>query len=164
MTGGGFVERTGGVHGRGLRLAVVASRFNQAVTQRLLDGAMESLAEHGVETATVTVAWVPGAFELPLAALRLASDSELDAVVCLGAVIRGETDHYEHVATQCAAGLQRVQLDTGVPVIFGVLTTETVAEAEARAGGEQGNKGAEAATTAIEMANLLGQLSKEGID
>lgn len=164
MTGGGWTARRGGLNGRGLRIAVIASRFNEDVTERLLAGALAELAEHNVDERDVVVAWVPGAFELPLAAQRVATEGELDAVICLGAVIRGETGHYEHVATQCAAGLQRVQLDTGVPVVFGVLTTDTVADALARAGGDQGNKGAEAAATAVEMANLLGQLSKGAID
>ncbi|MGH9278202.1 MAG: 6,7-dimethyl-8-ribityllumazine synthase [Acidimicrobiales bacterium] len=164
MTSGGFAERKGGANGRGLRLAVVASRFNPDITERLLQGALDGLAAQGVDTHTVIVAWVPGAFELPLAAQRVASAGEVDAVICVGAVIRGETDHYEHIATQCAAGLQRVQLDTGVPVVFGVLTTDTVEAAAARAGGPLGNKGAEAASTAIEMANLLGQLSKGEVD
>jgi 6,7-dimethyl-8-ribityllumazine synthase len=164
MTKGGWVERQGGLNGRGLRMAVVASRFNTDVTEGLLQGALDGFADHGVDPHTVIVAWVPGAFELPLAAQRLASSGEVDAIVCVGAVIRGETDHYQHVAEQCAAGLQRVQLDTGVPVVFGVLTTDTREAAEARAGGAAGNKGTEAAVTAVEMANLLGQLSKEGVD
>ncbi len=138
--------------GRGMRVAVVAARFNPDVTERLAEGAHAALVELGAE---VSLLWVPGAFELPLAAHRLASSGEVDAVVCVGAVIRGETDHYTHVATQCAAGLQRAQLDTGVPVIFGVLTTDTVEDAQARAGGKHGNKGAEAAEAAVEMVELL---------
>lgn len=138
--------------GRGMRIAVVAGRFNAEVTERLAEGASAALAELGADTS---LRWVPGAFELPLAAHRLASSGEVDAVVCVGAVIRGETDHYTHVATQCAAGLQRAQLDTGVPVIFGVLTTDTVEAALDRAGGKHGNKGAEAAEAAVEMVELL---------
>jgi len=138
--------------GRGMRIAVVAARFNAEVTERLADGAHAALAALG---ADVSVRWVPGAFELPLAAHRLASSGQVDAVVCVGAVIRGETDHYTHVATQCAAGLQRAQLDTGVPVIFGVLTTDTVEDALERAGGKHGNKGSEAAEAAVEMVELL---------
>ena len=150
--------------GRGMRIAVVTARFNEAITGALLDGARKGLVAAGVDPTSVTEAWVPGAFELPLAAQRLASSGEVDAVVCLGAVIRGDTDHYTHVATQCAAGLQRVQLDTGVPVVFGVLTTDTVADAEERAGGRHGNKGTEAAATAVEMADLLRQLPKRAGD
>ncbi|MCA1691851.1 MAG: 6,7-dimethyl-8-ribityllumazine synthase [Acidimicrobiales bacterium] len=148
------------MEGAGLRVAVVASRFNTDVTGRLLNGAVEGLTSHGVDLESVAVVWVPGAFEVPLAAHRLASSGEFDAVVCVGAVIRGDTDHYTHIATQCAAGVQRVQLDTGVPVMFGVLTTDNVQDALDRAGGELGNKGFEAATAALEMADLLRQLPK----
>jgi 6,7-dimethyl-8-ribityllumazine synthase len=130
------------------------------VTDRLLDGAFDGLVRHGVDASSIIVAWAPGAFELPLVARRLASSGEVDAVVCLGAVIRGATDHYEHVAGQCAAGLQRAQLDTGVPVLFGVLTTDTVEQAIERAGTKAGNKGFDSALAAIEMADLLRQLPK----
>ena len=143
-----------------MRIALVAARFNEPITSALLQGARKGLAATGVDLVTVTEAWVPGAFELPLAALHLARSGEFDAVVCLGAVIKGDTDHDTYVASQCAAGLQRAQLDTGVPVVFGVLTTETVQQAEDRAGGKHGNKGTEAAATAVEMADLLRQLPK----
>ena len=146
--------------GDGLRVALVCSRFNDLVTDRLLAGAQDGLRRHGVDAASVTVAWVPGAFELPMAAARLASSGEFDAVVCLGAVIRGATAHFDHVAGQCAAGIQRAQLDTGVPVVFGVLTTDTLEQALDRAGGKAGNKGFDAAAAAIEMADLLRQLPK----
>jgi 6,7-dimethyl-8-ribityllumazine synthase len=149
----------GTVDGRGTRIGVVCSRFNAHVTSRLLEGALAGLEEAGVRHDDVTVAFVPGAFELPLAARRLALSGAIDAVVCLGAVIRGETDHHRYVAGQCAAGLQRVQLDTGVPCVFGVLTTDTVEQALERAGGTAGNKGFEAALAAVEMASLL-----DGID
>lgn len=148
--------------GDGLRVALVCSRFNELVTERLLAGAHDGLLRHGVDESSITLAWVPGAFELPLAALRLAGSGEYDAVVCLGAVIRGATAHFDHVAGQCAAGMQRAQLDTGVPVIFGVLTTDTVEQALDRAGGKSGNKGFDAAAAAIEMADLLRQLPKPG--
>ena len=144
-------------------MAIVAARFNDEVTARLVEGARAALEHHGVDADAITVVWVPGAFELPLVARRLGASGEVDAVICLGAVIRGETDHYTHVATQCAAGLQRAQLDTGVPVVFGVLTTDTTEDAVARAGGRHGNKGEEAAETAIEMVDVLGHLSK-GVD
>ena len=152
----------GRLGGEGMRVAVAASRFNELVTDRLVAGARDSLLRHGVDEGSITLVWAPGAFELPLVAQRLAASGEIDAVVCVGAVIRGSTDHYEHVASQCAAGLTRVTLHTGVPVVFGVLTTETTEQALERAGGKLGNKGFEAATTAIEMADLLRQLPKGG--
>jgi len=133
----------GQLRGDGLRVAIAASRFNDFITERLLTGARDGLLRHGVDEASITVAWAPGAFELPLVAQRLAASGEYDAVICLGAVIRGATGHYEHVAGQCAAGIERVQLDTGVPVIFGVLTTENVEQAIERAGTKAGNKGFE---------------------
>ena len=154
----------GQLRGEGVRVAVLCSRFNDLITERLLAGALDGLRRHGVDESSITVAWVPGAFELPLAATRLAGSGEFDAVVCVGAVIRGATGHYEHVAGQCAAGLQRAQMDTGVPVIFGVLTTDTVEQALERAGTKGGNKGFEAATAALEMADLLRQLPKSNRD
>ena len=150
----------GRLNGAGMRVALVCSRFNELITERLLAGARDSLIRHGVDPSSISEAWVPGAFELPLVARRLAESAEFDAVVCLGAVIRGATGHYEQVAGQCAAGIQRAQLDTGVPVIFGVLTTDTIEQAIERAGAKAGNKGFEAATAAIEMADLLRQLPK----
>ncbi|HEX2042703.1 MAG TPA: 6,7-dimethyl-8-ribityllumazine synthase [Acidimicrobiales bacterium] len=152
----------GRLRGEGMRVAVAASRFNELVTDRLVAGARDGLLRHGVDEGSLTLVWAPGAFELPLVARRLAESAEYDAVVCVGAVIRGATDHYEHVAGQCAAGLGRVALDTGVPVVFGVLTTDTTEAALERAGGKLGNKGFEAAVTAIEMADLLRQLPKGG--
>src|SRR5215469_12701826 len=148
----------GRLAGAGLRVALACSRFNDLITERLRAGARDGLIRHGVDEASITEAWVPGAFELPLVAHRLAGSGEFDAVVCLGAVIRGATGHYEHVAGQCAAGIQRAQLDTGVPVIFGVLTTDTIEQAIERAGTKAGNKGYDAAVAAIEMADLLRQL------
>ena len=151
---------TGRLHGDGLRVAVITSRFNDLVTDRLHAGCVDGLVRHGVDPASITDVSVPGALELPLAAQRLAGSGEVDAVVCLGAVIRGSTDHHIHVGGQCAAGLARVQLDTGVPVVFGVLTTDDLGAALERAGGKMGNKGYEAAATAIDMADLLRQLPK----
>ena len=151
---------SGQMRGDGLRVAIVCGRFNDLITERLLVGARDGLVRHGVDEASITEAWVPGAFELPLVAKRLAASGEYDAVICLGAVIRGATGHYEHVAGQCAAGIQQAQLDTGVPVVFGVLTTETIEQAIERAGTKAGNKGYESAETAIEMADLLRQLPK----
>ena len=144
--------------GAGLCIAIACSRFNGQVTSLLLSGALAELDRSGVGAKDRTVVWVPGAFELPLAALAAASTGRYDAVICLGAVIRGETTHYEIVAGQCAAGVQRVQLETGLPVVFGVLTTENLAQALDRAGGAFGNKGTEAAMTAIETSDVLRRL------
>jgi 6,7-dimethyl-8-ribityllumazine synthase len=155
-----MTEYEGQLRGDGLRVAIAAGRFNDFITERLLVGAKDGLVRHGVDESSITVAWAPGAFELPLVAQRLASSGEYDAIICLGAVIRGATGHYEHVAGQCAAGIERVQLDTGVPVVFGVLTTENVEQAVERAGTKAGNKGFESAMTAIEMVDLLRQLPK----
>jgi 6,7-dimethyl-8-ribityllumazine synthase len=148
--------------GQGLSLAIVVSRFNRLVTDRLLAGAHDALARHGVELEKVDVAWVPGSVELPLVARRLAGRGRYDAIICLGAVIRGETPHFDHVAGQAAAGITRVALDTGVPTIFGVITANTLAQALERAGGKAGNKGYDAVVTAIEMANLLEQIEGAG--
>lgn len=139
--------------GSELSLAIVVARFNEGVTSRLLEGALDAVKRHGVSQHNVF--WVPGSFELPVAAKRLAESGRYDAVVCLGAVIRHETDHYLHIATQAAAGIQRAALDTGVPCIFGVLTCDTEEQALARAGGDRGNEGFEAVESAIEVANLL---------
>ena len=150
----------GNLRGDGLRIAIACARFNDFIGTRLLDGARDALVRHGVDEGSITVAWAPGAFELPLVAKRLASSGEFDAVICLGAVIRGATGHYDFVAGNCASGIQQAQLDTGVPVIFGVLTTDTIEQAIERAGTKAGNKGFESAMTAIEMADLLRQLPK----
>jgi 6,7-dimethyl-8-ribityllumazine synthase len=138
-----------------MRIGVVAGRFNDHVTKPLLEGALVTLDECGVAPSDVAVHWVPGAFEVPLVARRLAGSGTVDAVVCLGAVIRGDTAHFDYVAGPCAYGVARAALDTGVPVIFGVLTTDNVDQALDRAGGCEGNKGAEAAATAVEMVALL---------
>jgi 6,7-dimethyl-8-ribityllumazine synthase len=150
----------GHLGGEGLRVAIAASRFNEAIVTRLVDGAVDGLRRHGVDPDAIDLAWAPGAFELPLVAARLAATGSYDAIITLGAVIRGATGHYDLVAGQCAAGVQRAQLDTGVPVIFGVLTTDTIEQAVERAGTKAGNKGFEAASAAIEMANLVAQLPK----
>jgi 6,7-dimethyl-8-ribityllumazine synthase len=148
-------SETGSREGGGLRLAFACAEFNGGITDRLLTGALDALVELGADPSAAVVAWAPGAFELPLVADRLAHTGLVDAVVCFGAVIRGDTGHYDFVAGECAAGIQRVQLDTGIPVVFGVLTTDTVDQALARSGPDEMNKGREAAVTAIEMANLL---------
>jgi 6,7-dimethyl-8-ribityllumazine synthase len=154
----GAASAKDGPMGDGLRVAIVCGRFNDLVTEKLRDGARQELAGRGVDPVSITEIWVPGAFELPLAAKRLAQSGEIDAVVCLGAVIRGDTGHYELVAGECAAGIQAAQLETGVPMAFGVLTTENDQQALDRAGGVEGNKGAEAAAVAVEMADLLRKL------
>lgn len=148
---------------RGRRFAVAVSRFNGVVTSELLDGALAAFRRHGIADDDVAVAWTPGAFELPLATKRMAESGGFDAVVCLGAVIRGETAHFDYVAGECARGIQEAALETGVPCIFGVLTTDTLEQALDRAGGKHGNKGWEAATAAIEMAGLLDELPKREV-
>lgn len=144
----------------GLRLGVVCGRFNGGVTARLLDGLLDAADRGGMTPDAVTVAWVPGAFELPVAASAMAAGGAVDAVVALGAVIRGDTPHFDFVAGQCAAGLQQVSLSHGLPVIFGVLTTDTVAQALDRCGPGPSNKGWEAALTAIETVRVLGALRR----
>ena len=141
-----------------LRVAIVVSRFNELITRPLLEGALDCLRRHGADEERLAVAWVPGAFEIPPVARRLACSGAFDAVVCLGAVIRGATPHFDHVAGQAAAGIARAGFDSGVPVIFGVLTTDTIEQAIERAGTKAGNKGSDAALAAIETANLLRQL------
>jgi 6,7-dimethyl-8-ribityllumazine synthase len=148
----------GHLDGSGMRIAIAASRFNDFIVRRLLDGARDGLRRHGVGDSGVDVAWTPGAFELPMVAARLAGSGRYDAVITLGAVIRGATGHYDLVAGQTAAGIARVALDTGVPVVFGVLTTETIEQAVERAGTKAGNKGYEAAVAAIELVDLCRRL------
>lgn len=140
------------------RFALVAARFNRFVVEELLEGALDALRRHGVADDAVDVAWVPGSFEIPLVARRLAGSGRYAAVICLGAVIKGDTGHYDHVAGGATSGVMQAAMTTGVPVIFGVLTCDTVEQAINRAGAKAGNKGFEAAVTAIEMVNLLEQL------
>ena len=149
----------GKIHSGGRRFAIVASRFNEDVTRRLLDGCTAAFKAHGVSGNDLAVARVPGAFEIPLAAKTLAATGEYGAVVCLGAVIRGETGHYEVVCREAAAGIAAASLATGVPCILGVLTTDTVEQAMERSGGKEGDKGADAALAALEMADLLPRLA-----
>jgi len=139
----------------GLRVGIVCARFNEFITAKLLDGALDGLKRHGVEDADISVAWVPGAFEIPLAAQKMAGSGHYDAVICLGAVIRGSTSHYDYVCSEVSKGAAQTALLTGVPVLFGVLTTETIEQAIERAGTKAGNKGFACAESAIEMANLL---------
>jgi len=145
--------------GTGLRVAIVVSRWNELITKQLLDGALDGLRRHGVGADDVTVVWVPGSFELPLVCRRVAERDDVDAVVALGAVIRGATSHYDHVAGVATAGIAEVSRATGVPCIFGVVTAETIEQAIERAGTKAGNKGFDAARTAIEMATLLRRLA-----
>jgi len=142
----------------GLRFAIVVSRFNEFISTRLLDGAMDALKRHDAEMASVDVAWVPGSFEIPLVAGRLAESGRYDAVICLGAVIRGSTPHFEYVASEVSKGIARINLDKGVPAVFGIITADTIEQAVERAGAKQGNKGWQAALTAVEMANLLKEI------
>lgn len=144
----------------GMRFGIVAARFNEAITDRLVSGALDCLRRHGADPGSISVVKVPGAFEIPLACARLAQSGDVDAVIALGAVIRGATPHFDYVAGQCASGVQRVNLDTGLPVIFGVLTTENIEQAVERAGTKAGNKGFDSALAAIEMVDVLRQLPK----
>lgn len=143
-----------------LRIALVASRFNAPVVERLVAGAVEALAAQGADPASLELVRVPGAFDLPPVVRRLAESRRCDAIVALGAVIRGDTPHFEYVAGECAAGLARIASETGVPVAFGVLTTDTEEQALARAGGSEGNRGADAARAAVELANLMRRLAR----
>ena len=150
----------GGLQGEELRLAIVVSRFNDFVTQRLLEGARSALERYGAGADEADVAYVPGSFELPLAARRLAESGRYHAIICLGAVIRGETPHFDYVAGEAARGIARVNHETGIPTVFGVITADTVEQALERAGGKVGNKGYDATVTAIEMANLMRRLEE----
>jgi 6,7-dimethyl-8-ribityllumazine synthase len=143
------------------RFAVVAARFNQFVVEHLVGGAIDGLKRHGVADGAIDIVWVPGSYEIPLIAKRLAAGGGYAAVICLGAIIRGDTDHYDHVAGEAAKGVAQAALATGVPVIFGILTCDTLEQAINRAGAKAGNKGFEAALTAIEMVNLLGRLPQK---
>ena len=141
--------------GKGLRIAIVAARFNEFIVSKLVGGAEDALLRHGVLTDDIDLAWVPGAFEIPLIAKKMAESGKYDAVICLGAVIRGATGHYEYVCAEVSKGIATVGLETGVPVLFGVLTTDNLEQAIERAGTKSGNKGYDAACSAIEMVNLL---------
>lgn len=140
---------------KGKKFAIVVSRFNDFISKRLLEGAVDTLMRHGVKDSEIVSVWVPGAFEMPIVANKLARSKKFDAVLCIGAVIRGSTPHFEYVAGETAKGVAKVSLDTGIPVIFGVITAENLEQAIERAGTKDGNKGRDAAISAIEMANLL---------
>jgi 6,7-dimethyl-8-ribityllumazine synthase len=141
--------------GEGLKFGIVVARFNDFITNKMLEGAVDALLRHGVTEEDIETTWVPGSFEIPLVAQKLAGTKRYDAVICLGAVIRGGTPHFEYVASEVTKGIAQVALSTGLPVIYGVITADTLEQAIERAGTKQGNEGSKAATTAIEMANLL---------
>jgi len=143
---------------KGMKVGIVASRFNEIIVTKLLGGAVDGLVRHGVEAENITAAWVPGAFEIPAVASRMAKSGNYDAVICVGAVIRGDTSHYDYVCNEVSKGIAQVSLATGVPVLFGILTTENIEQAISRAGSKSGNKGYDCALSAIEMVNLLSQL------
>lgn len=140
-----------------MKVGIVAARFNEIIVNKLLGGAVDGLVRHGVEEENITAAWVPGAFEIPTAANKMARTGRYDAIICVGAVIRGQTSHYDYVCNEAAKGIAQVSLETGVPVMFGILTTDNIEQAIARAGSKAGNKGYDCALSAIEMVNLLSQ-------
>ncbi len=142
----------------GMKTAIVASRFNEIIVNKLLGGAVDGLVRHGAEEENITAVWVPGAFEIPTAAAKLAKSGNYHAVICVGAVIRGDTTHYDYVCSEVSKGIAQISLSTGVPVLFGVITTENIEQAIARAGSKSGNKGYDCALSAIEMVNLMAQL------
>lgn len=144
--------------GDGLKFGIIVARFNDFITHKMLDGAQDALLRHGVNEEDIEITWVPGSFEIPLVAQKLANTKRYDAIICLGAVIRGGTPHFEYVASEVTKGIAQVGLNTGLPVIYGVLTADTLEQAIERAGTKQGNEGAKAAMTAIEMANLLNSI------
>ena len=148
----------GNLVAEGLKVGIVVGRFNEFIVSKLLGGALDGLKRHGVEENNIDVAWVPGAFEIPMIANRMASSGEYDAVICLGAVIKGSTSHYDYVCAEVSKGIAQVGMNTGVPTIFGILTTDNIEQAIERAGTKAGNKGYDAACTAIEMVNLLKEM------
>ena len=150
----------GNLIGKGLKIGVVVSRFNEFFSSKLLDGAKDALLRHGVADADIEVAWTPGSFEIPLVAQKMAETTKYNAVICLGAVIRGGTPHFDYIAAEVSKGIANVGLNTGVPIIFGVITTDTLEQAIERSGTKDGNKGFEAAASAIEMANLVKGIGK----
>jgi 6,7-dimethyl-8-ribityllumazine synthase len=145
----------GMLQGKGLKLAVVIARFNEFITGKLLDGAQDAMKRHGVNDADIDIAWAPGSFEIPLVAKKLAETKKYDAVICLGAVIRGATPHFEYVANEVSKGIAKVGLDSGIPIAYGIITADNLEQAIERAGTKAGNRGFDAAMNAIEMANLL---------
>jgi len=145
--------------GEGVKIGIVVSRFNIFITQKLLEGALDTLRRHKVSEENIYITWVPGAFEIPLIAKKLAETKKFDAILCLGTIIRGATPHFEYIAAETSKGIAQVMLETGIPVIFGILTTDTIEQAIERAGTKVGNKGAEAALAALEMINLIKKIT-----
>lgn len=143
---------------QGMKVGIIASRFNEIIVNKLLSGAVDGLVRHGVDEENITAAWVPGAFEIPVAALKMAKSGKYDAVICVGAVIRGDTSHYDYVCNEVSKGIAQVSMSAGLPVMFGILTTENIEQAIARAGSKAGNKGYDCALSAIEMVNLMRQM------
>ncbi len=143
---------------KGMKVGIIASRFNSFIVEKLLDGAVDGLVRHGVEEENITACWVPGAFEIPVVAQKMACSEDYDAVICVGAVIRGSTSHYDYVCNEVSKGIAAVSMQTGKPVLFGVVTTENIEQAIERAGSKAGNKGYDCALSAIEMVNLMGDL------
>jgi len=148
----------GGLIAKGKKFGVVVSRFNDFITKKLLEGCVDTLTRHGVKDQEIEVAWVPGAFEVPLIAKKMTGSKKYDAVICLGTIIRGETPHFDYVASEAAKGVAQVALDANIPTIFGIITAENIEQAIKRAGTKEGNKGKDAAISAIEMVNLLGAI------
>ncbi len=145
----------GNLLGKGLKFGLVVSRFNEFFSKKLLEGAQDALLRHGVNESDIEIAWTPGSFEIPLIAQKMAQSKKYNAIICLGAVIRGGTPHFEYIASEVTKGIAKVNLDSGIPVIFGVITTDTLEQAIERSGTKDGNKGFDAAVSAIEMANLV---------
>lgn len=143
---------------KGMKVGIVASRFNEFITNKLLGGAVDGLVRHGVDEKNITAAWIPGAFEIPTVAKKMAESGKYDAVICVGAVIRGSTTHYDYVCNEVSKGIAHISMDTGVPTLFGILTTDTIEQAVERAGTKAGNKGYDCALSAIEMVNVMGQM------
>ncbi len=148
----------GNLIAKGKKFGIIASRFNDFITKELVSGCLDMLTRHGANNEDLSITWVPGAFEVPLLAQRLAKSKSYDALICLGTIIRGSTPHFEYIASEVAKGIAKVSLDTGLPVIFGIITADTIEQAIERAGTKEGNKGRDAALSAIEMVNLLTQL------
>ncbi|MCL6520582.1 MAG: 6,7-dimethyl-8-ribityllumazine synthase [Armatimonadetes bacterium] len=145
----------------GLRFGIVVSRFNEFITKKLLEGALDALARHGAIQDNIGIAWVPGTFEIPIIAKKMASSGKFDAVICLGALIRGATPHFDYLAAEVTKGIAQTALSTGIPTVYGIITADTIEQAIERAGTKQGNKGFDAAETAIEMANVMKELEKK---
>ena len=156
-----FEEYEGDLNGTGLKIGLLVARFNELITSRLLQGAEQGLLKHQVKKSDINVVWVPGAFEIPLVAKHLAVTGKFDVIICLGAVIKGQTPHFEYVSTQVSNGISKISLDTETPIMFGILTTNDMDQALERSGGTSGNKGYESATGAIQMVNLLKKLDKQ---